>query len=91
MSILLEFISLTSCNIGHQILGRVQPEEQTADISSTVETEDLRVTLRSLAGQSKTQEVQQVDVVFSNTDGTFRLGMNKAYTGICYQLAIFTN
>lgn len=64
--------------------GKVQPEVQSVDISSTEDLESLRLTLTDLSTRSATQEVQTVTMTYSNTDGVWQLAMNGVYTGECY-------
>lgn len=61
--------------------GRVQPESQTVQISSSANKEITRVSLTSLTTQAATKETQAVTVTFGGNDGAYQLGMHGVYTG----------
>ena len=64
--------------------GKVQPEVQSVQISSTENTESLRLTLTDLSTRTATSEVQVVEMTYdtSNPDCTWQLGMMGVYTGL---------
>ena len=63
------------------LLGRVQPEVQKVQISSTEDKETLRFTLTDMSTRTATKEVQQVDMTYSNVDGQWKLALMGVYTG----------
>lgn len=61
--------------------GKVQPEVQSVQISSTEIKETLRLKLTDLTTRTATKEVQVVEMTYDDADGVWQLSMMGARTG----------
>ena len=77
----LNILTVTKTLSRNTLLGRVQPEVQKVQISSTEDKETLRFTLTDMSTRTATKEVQQVDMTYSNVDGQWKLALMGVYTG----------
>ena len=77
----LNILTVTKTLSHNALLGRVQPEVQKVQISSTEDKETLRFTLTDMSTRTATKEVQQVDMTYSNVDGQWKLALMGVYTG----------